>query len=146
MSAGRICSRVAATAGATETVFAAARRMAEHNLGTLVVIESDGRPLGLITDRDIAMRCVAAGFDAAKTTVGDVMTDSPRSVDESTPIDQALATMAGAGTRRMIVTGLGGTVVGILSVDDLIQLLAEEMGRIDSIIEREAPVFGAAAR
>jgi CBS domain-containing protein len=145
MSAGRICSRVVATAGATETVIAAACRMAEHNLGTLVVIESGGRPLGLITDRDIAIRCVAAGFDATTTTVGDVMTDSPRSVDESTPIDQALAMMAGAGTRRTIVTGPGGAVVGILSVDDLIQLLAEEMGRIDSIIEREAPVFGAAA-
>jgi CBS domain-containing protein len=144
MSAGKICSRVVATAATTETVAAVARRMAEHNLGTLVVVEAEGRPRGVITDRDIVVRCVAAGFDVNETPVGEVMTDPPRSVDESTPIDQALATMAGAGTRRMVVTGPGGTVVGILSIDDVIQLLAEEMGRIDGIIGREAPIFGVA--
>lgn len=139
MSAGRICTRVVATAGASEKFSTAARRMSEHNLGTLVVVGDDGKPSGILTDRDIVIRCVAAGFNPVDTVIGDVMTAPARSVDESTPIEQALATMEGVGVRRVVVTGSEGKLVGLLAVDDVIQLLAEEMGRIDGILGSEAP-------
>jgi CBS domain-containing protein len=144
MSAGRICTRVVATASAEETIETAARRMAEHNVGTLVVVDERRKPQGILTDRDIVMRCTAAGLSPSGTDVGRIMTSPVRTVDESTPIEQALMTMEGAGARRVVVTGSEGRLVGLLSVDDMIPLLAEEVGRIAGIIEREEPVLSVA--
>ncbi len=141
MSAGRICTRVVATAGSEETVSAAAARMKEHNLGTLVVLDENGKPSGILTDRDIVIRCIAEGSDPKVIVVGDVMTAPVRSVTESAPIEDALAMMESTGARRLVVTDSEGRLAGLLAVDDVIQLLAEEMGRIDGILEREAPII-----
>lgn len=141
MSAGRICTRVVATASADENVAAAARRMKEHNVGSLVVVGEGSRPEGMLTDRDIVVRCIAEGLAAADTTVGDVMTSTVRSVDESTPIEDALSTMRSVGARRVVVTGSGGELVGLLAIDDVIRLLAEELAKIDGIVGTEAPVI-----
>jgi len=139
MSVGRICTRVVATATNNETVSTAARRMKEHNLGTVVVVGDDAKPIGILTDRDIVIRCIAGGFNPIDTAIGDVMTAPVRSVAESTPIEVALGTMEGVGARRVVVTGAEGQLLGVLALDDVIQLLAEEMGRINGILERGAP-------
>ncbi|MEX1257461.1 MAG: CBS domain-containing protein [Gemmatimonadota bacterium] len=141
MSVGRICTRVVATAGGEEKVAEAARRMVEHNVGTLVVVDADSKPRGILTDRDIVIRCVARNLSPEDASVGEIMTAPVRSVDESTPIEQVLGTMEGAGTRRMVVTGKGGTLAGLVSVDDILELLGDEVSRIAGILAREAPVL-----
>jgi CBS domain-containing protein len=139
MSAGRICTRVVATGAPDETVQAVARRMAKHNVGALVIVNGKRDALAIVTDRDIALRCVAQGLDPASTPVAQVMTREARSVDESTPIEQALKTMASAGTRRLVVTGEGGKLVGVLALDDIVQLLAEEAEAIGRLLGKERP-------
>ena len=67
------------------------------------------------------------------------MTREVRTIDEATPIEQALGTMAGAGARRLVVTGEQGRLVGILSVDDIVELLAEEAATLGRLLRKEAP-------
>lgn len=142
MSAGRICSRVTATVSPTETIREAARRMAQHHVGTLVALEGN-RPVGIVTDRDIAVRCVAAGLDPDQTPVSAVLTTELRSVHEGTAIQEALALMASAGTRRLVVTGDRGELVGILALDDVLDLLIGEAGAIGRILEKQEPTIPA---
>ncbi len=141
MSAGKICNRIVVTVSPGESIRTAARRMAEHEVGTLVVVEQNGIPeaAGIITDRDIAVRCVAGGLDPEQTPVSRAMTTPVVSVDENTPIEQAVSSMATAATRRLIVTADGHRLVGILSVDDVLDLLIEEAKSIAHLLERQTP-------
>lgn len=102
MSVGRICTRTTYTATAEEVVRTAAARMADHGVGTLVVLDDDDRPIGMITDRDVTVRLVARGLDADDAPIGEIMSAAVHSVDETTPIESALGAMAGAGVRRSI--------------------------------------------
>ncbi len=80
MSVGRICLREVDLAEPGENVLDAARRMRERRVGTLVILDDAGKPVGLVTDRDLALRVVAAGGDPRATLVGEVMTEHPETV------------------------------------------------------------------
>lgn len=141
MSAGRICSRVVATAAEGESVRTAARRMGQTEVGTLVVLAANDtkEPIGILTDRDIVLRCVGPGLDPETTTVAELMSKPVHAVDEFTPIEGAAAKMARMGTRRLVVTGPEGRLVGVLSLDDLLELLTGEAEAIGRLLERQAP-------
>ena len=141
MSAGRICSRIMATAAPTETVRAAARRMADHEVGTLVVVVEEPEPhaVGVITDRDITIRGVAEELDLDRTPVSHLMSTPVRIVHESTPLEQALAIMGTGGTRRLVVTGHNERPVGVLSLDDVLELIGMQAEAIGRLIGRQKP-------
>ncbi|HUL04347.1 MAG TPA: CBS domain-containing protein [Gemmatimonadales bacterium] len=141
MSAGRICSRVVVTALPGELVRVAARRMAEHDVGTLVVIKDkvSREAIGIVTDRDIAIRCVADGLDPDQSLVSTIMTTPARAIDEDMPIEHAITRMAEAKARRLIVTGKESDLVGILSLDDVLSLLADEVSPIGRLLESQEP-------
>ena len=138
MSAGKICSRVLVTAAPGETVLAAAKRMAEFDVGTVVVVEGMGHPpLGIITDRDIAIRGVAAGLNLEHTPVSQLMTTPAQTVDESTPIEHAVGRMASGAIRRLVVTGPGHQPIGLLSLDDVLDRLTAEAGAIGRLLGKQ---------
>jgi signal-transduction protein with cAMP-binding, CBS, and nucleotidyltransferase domain len=139
MSVGRISSRVVVTISRRETVRTAARRMAENGVGTVVVVEADGvlEACGIVTDRDIAVRCVAGHLDPDRATVATIMTSPVDSVDESMPIDEAVERMAASATRRLVVTGDRHQLVGILSLDDVLGVIAEEAQSVGRLIQRQ---------
>ena len=141
MSVGRICSRLVVTVSSVESVRVAARRMAENGVGTLVVANLDGviQASGIVTDRDIAVRCVAESLDPDRTPVSRVMTAPAGSVDESTPIEEAVRMMASAATRRLIVTGDDHRLIGILSLDDVLDLLVEEIESVGRLLKKQVP-------
>ena len=139
MSVGRICIREVDTAEVTESVQAAADRMHARNVGTLVVLDALQKPLGILTDRDLALRVVAKGRDPFTTTVGDVMTMSPRSVLETTPIEEAVSLMRRGPYRRLPVVDHADKLVGLLSIDDILDLLAEEFREIGALLKAERP-------
>jgi len=143
VSAGRICSRVMATAWPNETVRVAAQRMAGNDVGTLVVVEPNGasRAVGIVTDRGIAVRCVAAGIDPATAPVSRIMTAQVQSVGEEAPIEGAVSRMATSGTRRLVVTDHRHAPVGILSLDDVLDLFTEEAASIRRLLEKQKPVY-----
>lgn len=139
MTVGRICSRVVASASSQETIRVAAQRMAANDVGTLVVLDAtDGaKTVGIVTDRDIVIRCMAASLDPDRDQIGSVMTRPVHSVDEQTPVEEAMQTMAKVGTRRLVVVGEAGRPVGVLSLDDVLDLLADEAEAIGRLLAKQ---------
>lgn len=139
MTVGRICTRVVASASPQETVRAAAKRMAVNEVGTLVVLDTADvtKPVGILTDRDVTVRCVAAERDPDQTRIAEVMTRPAQFVNEDVPVEEAITRMANAGTRRLVVIGEAGRLVGVLSLDDVLDLLAEETGAIGRLLAKQ---------
>jgi CBS domain-containing protein len=107
------------TVGESDTVVEAARIMEADDIGSIPVVDRDQILLGMITDRDIALRVVGAGRDPRTTTVGDVATKqvSPAYPDE--PLDEALEMMAYRQVRRLPVIE-DDRVIGILAQADVV--------------------------
>ena len=139
MSVVRICVREVDTADVGETVQVAADRMHARNVGTLVVLNPEQQPLGIVTDRDLTIRVLARGKDPFTTTVGDVMTLFPRTVHEDTSIEDAITLMRIGPFRRVPVVDREGKLVGLLSIDDVLGLLAEEFLDIGQLLKAERP-------
>jgi CBS domain-containing protein len=138
MSVGSICVRSVEIASPDESVRAVTGRMAKADVGTVVVLGEAKRPVGILTDRDVVLRCVAEKRDPDFTEVGAVMTTPATCVHESTPIEAALSRMAGAHVRRVVVVDEKEHLVGILALDDVLELLAEEAATIGRLLGRRA--------
>ena len=101
MSVGRICTRTVDLADTEETIQAAAQRMEERKVGTLVILNPAKEPIGILTDRDLVLRVLSHDGTLRETRVGAVMTRNPRTVSEAAPIEQALSLMRSGGFRRL---------------------------------------------
>lgn len=139
MTIGRICQRTMDLAEQDETIRCVAQRMGARNVGTLVVLDAKRRPIGILTDRDIAVRVAGAGLDPLQTHVSDVMTRAPRRLPKNTPIMEALGTMRDEGIRRLLVTDAGEALLGIVSLDDILRDLAEEFLAVEEVLEESSP-------
>jgi CBS domain-containing protein len=113
--------------------------MHDRKVGTLVVVDENRHPIGILTDRDLAVRVVASGRDAATTSIGRIMTAAPRCVREDAPIEAALSAMRVTACRRITVVDMEGALVGLISLDDILVLLAEEFREIGSVLQEESP-------
>jgi CBS domain-containing protein len=142
MTIGKICKRDVDLANADETVRAAAKRMKERHVGTLVVVNDEKVPVGLITDRDLAIRVLGDDRDPGGTTVGDVMTHHPRTISERSPIEEGLDLMRTLGVRRLPVVGWKDQLVGIVSMDDLLSLFIRELCDMGGVLGTQAPHSG----
>lgn len=140
MAIGEICNREVVFAKPNESVLSAALLMREHHVGSLVVVdEADGKrvPTGIITDRDIAVGVVALGLDPDATLVGAVMSPELIRAREDAGVAETVALMRQKGLRRLPVVDAAGSLVGLVAADDLLELLAEEMSGLASIVARE---------
>jgi CBS domain-containing protein len=126
---GKICTRPVVTASTQMTVDQAARVMRSKNVGALVVVNA-GRPVGMLTDRDIAVEVVARGMDPEEARVGDVMVKKPVTIRQDLGILDAAKTFAKTGVRRLPVVTGSGVLVGVITMDDVIMLLGNEMGHM----------------
>jgi CBS domain-containing protein len=122
---GELCVRKVETAPPAESALAAARHMAEAAVGTLVVVDDLGRPLGIVTDRDLAVRCIAEGRDPRRTLLGALMSGPVAWTHEDTSLEDAVAEMARLRVRRVAVVDGRERLVGLLALDDL---LCRELG------------------
>ncbi|MHB0999337.1 MAG: CBS domain-containing protein [Armatimonadota bacterium] len=95
------------------------------NVGSVPIVDNDGNLLGIITDRDIAIRAVAANVDLASARVVDFMTSNPVTVDPEIDVEDAAFIMADNQVRRLPVTR-GNKLVGIVSLGDLAVDIGEE--------------------
>jgi len=139
MSTGRICVRDVDLAEADESVWRASERMHQHGVGTLVILNDDREPIGIITDRDLVERVLAKGLNPSETLVGQAMTADPKTITDESSIEWALSLMRDGGFRRLPVVGSDGKLIGLLSLDDVLMLLAEEFTTIGQLLERETP-------
>jgi CBS domain-containing protein len=128
------------TARVDESVGTCARRMHDEHVGCLVVVErNDGSefPVGMLTDRDIAIEVVAFGLDPATMTAGDVMTEKPATVDEDDDLLGALAHMRERGVRRLPVVRPDGALSGMLALDNLLEALGEEIDGVVGVMRAQ---------
>lgn len=144
LTAGEVCSRIVTIAFRATPLNQAARLMREQHVGSLVVVEETdpGRVVvGMLTDRDIVVSVVARDMDARQMQTGEVMTTDVVTATEDDTVIDVLEQMRRRGVRRIPVIGAQGVLIGLVTLDDLLAIVAEEMqvmvGAISSGSRRE---------
>ncbi len=140
MSIGEFCNREVVFATREMSLPEAAQLMREYHVGDLVVVdEIDGVrvPVGIVTDRDMVIEIIAKSLDLNEFSVGDIMGSQLVSVQEADGVFDTIRLMRTKGIRRIPVVNQQGGLVGIVSVDDILDLLAEEMAELAKVAPRE---------
>lgn len=140
MNVGEICSRIVVVAESSTSVQQAAKLMRDHHIGALVVTEGSvgaRRPIGIVTDRDLVVEVVAADVDYRTLTVGDIMSERPATLKETAGLFEIIAQMRGSGVRRLVVVDANEHLLGIVAMDDLLPVLAEELSSLAQAIKVE---------
>ncbi len=132
---GRICTKPVVTASRDMTVAEAARLMRAKNVGTVVVVNGR-KPIGLLTDRDIAVGVVGQGKDPTTTLMGHVMRKSLTVIRDTAGILDVAKLLGKTGLRRLPVVNKAGAMVGIIALDDVMMLLGNEMAHMASGLAR----------
>lgn len=120
----------------TLSVAEAARLMDLKNVGSLMVMD-EGELVGILTDRDIVIRVVNLGRNAAVMTVREAMTPNPETLDAEMGLLEALERVRSRPIRRFPVVDRGGRVVGVFTLDDVVRMLGRELSLVAEILERE---------
>jgi len=102
-----------------------------------VVVGEDRQPRGIITDRDIMVRCVAEARNPSSTAVSEIMSSPVRTLHEASPLDEGLQAMQRVKARRLVITDDDGVLAGILSIDDILTVVAEQVDRIGAVLETQ---------
>lgn len=121
--------RPLATVSVEDTVEKAARIMRDQRVGCVLVLRQ-GRPAGVVTDRDVVLRVVAEGRDPSKATLGEFVSYDPVTVYAHDGIETAVERMRVHGIRRLPVVDDDGVAVGIVTADDLLVLLGSEIAAV----------------
>jgi len=141
MAIGEICSREVVICSRTTSIEAAADLMRRHHVGALVVVDerADGRrvPVGIVTDRDIAVGVVAKRLSPEGIDVAELMQPELAVAREADGVSETLARMRAHGVRRLPIVDAEGILVGIVTADDFLDLLAEEMSALTRLISQE---------
>lgn len=140
MTVGEYCSREVIIVDGSESAREAARLMLEHHVGDVVMVEQrqgERIPVGIVTDRDLAIALIAKGLAAETLAVRDLVTAVPVSLREGDSVSDALELMRTHGIRRLPVIGPQGELVGIIAADDIIGLVAEMLDNLSVTIGRQ---------
>jgi CBS domain-containing protein len=141
MKVREICSRFIVVAEPDTDLRTAARLMRDNHVGALIVVdrkEGARRPLGIITDRDIVVAVVAAaGVRPETLVVRDVMASELAVINENDGVFEAVDLMKDRGARRLPVVAADGTLIGILTLDDLLRVLAAELDGLAEAVRVE---------
>lgn len=149
MNVGHYCNREVIIAYPEEAIPEAAKLMRQHHVGSLVVVKKVAEdhthdegdtwriPIGILTDRDIVVELIAEDVDLSAVTIGDVINRKLLMVNEEESLTEVLDRMKEKGVRRVPVTNKTDGLVGILALDDLIELYAEQLSHIVTVINKE---------
>jgi len=140
MTVYTVCQTSVVSVKPDATVQFVAELMRDKNIGCVVVTENH-KPVGIITDRDIALRAASLCGEPEMVLIDSIMTRDIRTIRKDTGIFDAIQEMKSSGVRRMPIVDSSGRLVGLLTVDDLIRLLAREMADIARIIGKESPTI-----
>lgn len=137
MSVGEFCSRDVVVVDKKASISAVAKLMREHHVGNVIVVEQrDGIrvPVGIVTDRDLVMEVIAMDLSVDACAVGDIMSFDLVTAKETDGIWSTLQRMRVRSVRRVPVVSGTGALVGIISADDMLELLSEELSSLAKII------------
>ena len=140
MTAGEYCNREVIVVEPTISVTEAAALMRQHHVGDLIVVEKQGSttlPIGILTDRDIVIEVVAQEINPDSLIIKDVMSSEPVTVPENLGLLETLGRMKTKGVRRVLIVDDGGSLLGLLSADDAIELIAEQIDDLSRLVRNE---------
>lgn len=140
MNVARICTRSVVSVPRSSTLQQTAELMRRYHVGALLVTEDEpntDHAIGIVTDRDLVVQAVAEGVDPQDATVDEVMTPEITGVSELADAHEAMVVMREAGVRRLPVVGREGELVGIVSIDDVLEVLSNELSDVTRVIARE---------
>ncbi len=140
MSVGQFCNRDTVIVRREDSIVTAAQLMRQNHVGTVVVVtDVDGmlKPAGIVTDRDLVLEVLAAELDPETVTIGDLVSYELVTARESDGIWETIQRMRTKGVRRMPVINGNGALVGIITVDDLLDILAAELSEVTKVVARE---------
>ena len=135
-----VCTTDVVFCGRDMSVLEAARMMRRQHNGDVVIVDDPDEecaPVGLVTDRDIVVKVLGNDLDPQKTSVGKIMRTPLVTAHESEDSSQAIARMRAHGVRRLPVTGPKGQLVGIVTLDDLLKLIAADTNALLEIVAKE---------
>ena len=112
-----------------ETAAAAARRMRDFRVGCVIVVRN-ARPVGILTDRDLAIRVVAEGRDPQSTLVSEIVTYEATTVGRDAGIESAVRIMSEQGVRRLPIVTEDGRVTGMITADDVVVMLTKQLAEV----------------
>ena len=140
MPVSEICNREVVVVQRDDTALEAAKLMRQHHVGDVLVVEDRNGvrvPVGIVTDRDLIIEIVAPELDGSVITVGDIMAQELVTVKGSTGIFEAIQYMRQKAVRRLPIVNESGGLIGILTLDDLLELLSEELLEIAKLVRNE---------
>lgn len=140
MNVGRVCTREVVFVHESESLQAATDLMRNKRVGSVVVCneaQSQRVPVGMITDRDVAMAALQSEGRLSGVLASQAMSRNPLVIPEEEDVADALERMCSHGVRRAPVVGTDGTLVGLISIDDLLEVLVEQLSSIVHLIARQ---------
>lgn len=140
MPIGEFCNREVVIVGRDASVLEAAQLMRAHHVGSVVIVDTQAgarKPVGVLTDRDIVVELVARQVAPEGVKAGDLATGTVATIGDSAGVYDTLHYMRERGFRRMPVVDAQGNLVGIVTLDDYLALLAEELNELAQLIPRE---------
>lgn len=141
MTVGEICQRNVVVAPPSEMIVDAAKRMRTSHVGDLVIVDTRGDrhlPVGILTDRDIVVGALAGDADHINyLLVSDVMTSDLVTAREQDSTEEALKKMQEHGVRRLPIVDGDDALVGIVTLDDILQFFSGQQNILVGLVTRE---------
>ena len=140
MLVGEVCNREVVVVDKDAATEVAIGLMREYHVGDVVVVEDrlgQKIPIGILTDRDIVVELLAEGVDLDAVSVGDIMSYELQVARDSDALTNTIKKMKHQGIRRLPVVNEQGGLIGILTLDDIIDIMAELMDDLASLVEKE---------
>ena len=134
---GNCCVREVITVASEATVADGAALMRQHHIGALVIVGAGGKPVGMLTDRDIVMEVVAAGLAPQAVKVSEIVQRPLVPVSDAASLAEAVRLMSVNGVRRMPVVDARGGLVGIITLDDILRQLIGPLVAVADLAVRE---------
>jgi len=134
MALQEFCQHPAITIRPDQTIREACQLMREHNIGCLLVTEADGRLSGVLTDRDVALRVTGEGRDPQRAQVQESMTPNPVRIPVDQSLPELITLMHTQRVRRIPIIDREGKPIGIVTLDDLLVLLGDEMSELGKTV------------
>lgn len=141
MRIGDLCSREVYIVEVREPLLEAVREMHRRHVGSVVVVDRPNgiaQPVGIVTDRDVMRGQITHQADVFSLTVGDVMTANPLLLTETCELAEGIAQLRERGVRRAPVVNQRGELIGIVTLDDLLPAVAEELAELARLIGQQA--------
>jgi len=140
MAVGRVCNRDVVIVREEESLRDAARLMRTRHVGALIVVEeAEGSriPIGIVTDRDIVLALLQRESDLENLSVADAMSREALRLIETEDVSDAIDRMRTKAVRRAPVVDAAGSLIGVVSIDDLLDVLVDQLADLVRLIQRQ---------